>query len=113
MNLNVCVFRFQSLSFFKATLEMPVCLQIGDARTVLFDTPINGTTMRISLPECYRGLPLKAQPFDANEAAYKNPNIKLDDLWPCILTGSDEGIAKLNELNTETKLNVQSSNGNK
>lgn len=60
-----------------------ICLQIGDIRTVLLDVPEGGKTTRISLPEPYKNLPLKAERVDDN---YKKPKTS-DDMWPCFLTG--------------------------
>lgn len=80
---------------------MPICLQIGDVRSLLFEVPKYGETLRISLPECYRGLPLKAEPLDANQTAYNDPNVKLDDMWPCVLTRSNSENATKIEVNTK------------
>lgn len=51
---------------------------------MLFNAPIHGDTMRIILPEPYRGLPLKAERYDENHPSYKNP------MWPCILRGQSQ-----------------------
>lgn len=85
---------------------MPVCLQIGNIRTVLFDVPDTGKTMRITLPELYKGLPLKAEPVDINHSAYENPKIPLNDVWPCILTESNTE----NENNTQIKSEIKLDN---
>ncbi|XP_055322570.1 PGC-1 and ERR-induced regulator in muscle protein 1-like [Sitodiplosis mosellana] len=71
---------------------MQLCLQIGDIRTVLLDVPNGGKTTRISLPERYKGLPLKAERLSENF----EPNIT-DEIWPCVLTGWNQRKIKPDE----------------
>lgn len=94
------VFFFQ---FFGIALAIPVCIQIGDVRTILLDVPIRSekTKITIKLSEEYDGLPLKVERIDKNHPAYLNPSIKPDDMWPCRLTGSKQIIEKTH-LNSNT-----------
>lgn len=55
--------------------------------------------MRIQLPECYHGLPLKAQHIDPN----KNVTITPNDMWPCKL--SELSVETPQQTQTQTELN--------
>lgn len=61
----------------------PICLQIGQNRSIVIQAPSEGSTMRIQLPACYHGLPLMAEQMDPNANITTTPN----DMWPCKLTG--------------------------
>lgn len=75
--------------------------------------PKYGETLRILLPECYRRLPLRAEPLDANQMAYNDPNIKLDDMWPCVLTGTNTENVNNVEVNHNIIPELPSSDNNK
>lgn len=64
---------------------IPLCLQIGEIGTVLLDVPDVDQTIRISLRDRYKGLPLKAERL--NEDFKRNDR---DRMWPCVLTGSNQ-----------------------
>lgn len=74
------------MSLFELMIGTWICLQIGNIRTILLDVPKGGKTTRISLPEPYKNLPLKAERLDEN---YKKLNTS-DDMWPCVLTGKQD-----------------------
>lgn len=78
------------LAIFELTSAIPVCLQIGNVRTIMFDIPIRSekTKITIKLPKEYEGLPLKMERIEKNHPAYLNSNIKSDNMWPCHLSGT-------------------------
>lgn len=84
----------------KAVIGQPICLQIGDIRTVLLDVPESGQTTRIILPERYKRLPLKAERLDEN---YKKPN-NTDDMWPCVLSGWKQQKSRQQELQIQSNI---------
>lgn len=73
---------------------IPLCLQIGELGTVLLNVPDVDQTIRVSLRDRYKGLPLKAERLSEN---FK-PN-DMDKMWPCVLTGSNQPTGEKNQNN--------------
>lgn len=97
---NPYISSVQSSIHFGRIFPIPICLQIGEKGSILFNTPPINQKLRIKLPDWSKNETLKAEAVDFNDPFYRNGDNLIDDKWPCRLKGSNTPKFNQSELDT-------------